>query len=72
MESVAAARPTLAATEKPPLPPPPPTLCAWMPNEPFPVVVMAVAGLAVGAVAYLLWPATSLRADIRRLEAADV
>ena len=45
---------------------------ATLTSPAFAVVVMAVAGLAVGAVAYLLWPATSLRADIRRLEAADV
>jgi MFS family permease len=34
----------------------------------FAVVVMAVVGLAVAAVAYLLWPASALRADVRRLE----
>ena len=34
----------------------------------FAVVVMAVVGLAVAAVAYATWPAPSLRADVRRLE----
>jgi MFS family permease len=36
----------------------------------FAVVVMAVLGLAVAAVAYLLWPATTLRHDVRGLETA--
>ena len=45
---------------------------ATITSSAFAVVVMAVLGLAFGAIAYLLWPATSLRADIRRLEAADV
>ena len=34
----------------------------------FSVVVMAVVGLVVAGVAYLMWPAPSLRADVRRLE----
>ena len=34
----------------------------------FSVVVMAVVGLVVAGVAYLIWPAPSLRADVRRLE----
>ncbi|HET7901282.1 MAG TPA: MFS transporter [Candidatus Nanopelagicales bacterium] len=36
----------------------------------FAVVVMAVLGLAVAAVAYLTWPVTALRRDVRSLEAA--
>lgn len=36
----------------------------------FAVVVMASLGLVVAAAAYLLWPATHLRADVRRLEQA--
>jgi MFS family permease len=34
----------------------------------FSVVVMAVVGLTVAGVAYIMWPAPSLRADVRRLE----
>ena len=45
---------------------------ATLTSPAFAVVVMAVLGLAVAAIAYLLWPAASLRADIRRLEAVDV
>ena len=41
---------------------------ATLTSPAFAVVVMAVIGLAVAAVAYLSWPAPSLRGDVRRLE----
>jgi MFS family permease len=41
---------------------------AWLTSPAFSVVVMAVVGLAVAGVAYVMWPAPSLRADVRRLE----
>jgi MFS family permease len=44
---------------------------AGLTSPAFSVVVMAVVGLAVASAALLLWPASRLRADVRRLESAD-
>ncbi len=38
----------------------------------FAVVVMAVVGLVVASASYVVWPATTLRADVRALEDAGV
>jgi carbonic anhydrase/acetyltransferase-like protein (isoleucine patch superfamily) len=38
----------------------------------FSVVVMAVVGLVVASASYVVWPATTLRADVRSLEDTGV
>jgi len=49
-------------------------LVGWVANltsPAFAVVVMAVIGLVIASAAFLVWPAARLRADVRRLEAAE-